>query len=195
MVRFVTGSRYTAVLTVFGIAHGIRFSCVAHDCKRPGQAVAEFQQGSFFTTEDTETQRKAQNATNSHGLTLSEFRNIVSEKIRVNPRLLVCFLCVSVSSVVRLVFPAPGIPADLEHLEEHPGTIAQGTDARPRVMCPRHGNFHDLEPVLLRDKKNFRIESPALDSLQRKNRHRRPPGKRFKAALRVLELHSKQNSQ
>src|SRR5579862_3630268 len=54
MVRFITGSRYTAVLTVFGIAHGIRFSWVADDCKRPGQGAGEFQQGSFSTTGDTE---------------------------------------------------------------------------------------------------------------------------------------------
>src|SRR5580704_2262893 len=66
---------------------------------------------------------------------------------------------------------------------------------RTSAVSPGYGHFLDAEPEFAGEKKNLRIESPALDFLRRENFLHCPPLKSLEAALRVLEVQAESNSQ
>ena len=63
------------------------------------------------------------------------------------------------------------------------------------AVPPLHGHFVHAETELARQKKNLRIEAPALDALQRQNRLRRAPREGLEAALRIFELQPQNHPQ
>ena len=62
-------------------------------------------------------------------------------------------------------------------------------------MAPLDGNFLDRESKLSRQEKNFRIETPTLDSLQGKDRQHSAPAEGLETALCIFELQSQSNAQ
>ena len=68
-------------------------------------------------------------------------------------------------------------------------------NSRAAAMRPGHGNLLHAESEFAGEKKNFGIESPALDFLQRENFLYRLLLKSFVAALRILETKAESNSQ
>src|ERR1700733_9884404 len=89
--------------------------------------------------------------------------------------------------VRRNVVPLQRVPADPEQFTEHANAIAQGMDAGSLAMRPRHRDLADDEAELLGQVEQFRIKSPALDPLQRKNCLGAASRESLKAALRILE--------
>src|SRR5579862_623236 len=80
------------------------------------------------------------------------------------------------------------VPADPQQLAKHKHAIAQRMNPRPFAMRPGDRNLPHHEPEFPGEIEQFRIESPSLNLLQRKYRLRAAPSKRFKPALRILEL-------
>src|SRR6202167_1337193 len=85
------------------------------------------------------------------------------------------------------------IPPNTHHLLKHARAIDQWINSGPADMPPPHCNFLHAKPKFARQKKNLRIEAPALDALQRQNLLRSPPRESFKSALRVLEPQPQNN--
>ena len=80
------------------------------------------------------------------------------------------------------------IPADAQHFLEHACPIDQGIDSGSTHVAPAHRYFRDAQAELARQEQNFRIETPALNLLQRQNRLSRAPRKCFESALRIFKL-------
>src|SRR5579863_2704575 len=87
------------------------------------------------------------------------------------------------------------IPADPEQFSKHADAVAQRMDARSLAMRPRDGNLADGKPELSGQVKQFRIKSPTLDLLQRKNSLCAAPSESLKAALRVFVLQAQNYAQ
>src|ERR1700722_859496 len=68
-------------------------------------------------------------------------------------------------------------------------------DPRTAAVSPGYRHFLHAESELAGEKKDFGIESPALDFLQRKNFLHCPSLKSLEAALRILEVQAESNSQ
>ena len=64
-------------------------------------------------------------------------------------------------------------------------------NARSAAVAPRNRHFFYFESEFSRQEKNFRIESPALDFLQRKNRVDGGPLERLEPALRIGKMQAK----
>ena len=78
------------------------------------------------------------------------------------------------------------VPANLQHLQKHLGSIAQRANAGAFAVSPGQRDLHDLN--LPGQIEEFRIEAPSFNSLQRENCFRGSTGERFESALRVFEI-------
>src|ERR1035438_1739123 len=90
-----------------------------------------------------------------------------------------------------IIFSRQVVPADAQHFLKHAGPVYQWMNAGSSTVSPVHGHFLHAEPKFARQEKNFRIEAPALDALQRQNRLHRAPRECLEAALRIFESQPK----
>src|SRR4029077_10503862 len=93
------------------------------------------------------------------------------------------------------IFPAQRVPANFQYFSEHADAIAQRVDAGSFPMCPSHGDLRDCKTKLPRQEKQFGVESPALNLLQRENHLRGASAKGFKTALGVFESQPQNDTQ
>src|SRR5437660_6725256 len=66
---------------------------------------------------------------------------------------------------------------------------------RPVIVSPADRDFGDFEPLLARQKDKLHVESPAMDTLLRKDGLCGRPRKGLEAALGIVEIQPHQNSQ
>ncbi len=84
-----------------------------------------------------------------------------------------------------IVAAAQGVAADLYHLAQHLGAVAQVADTAALVVAPGYRHLFDTKTELARDEQDLRIETPTLDRLQAKDILRRLMLEGFEAALGV----------
>src|ERR1700739_1936670 len=87
------------------------------------------------------------------------------------------------------------VPANLDHVREHFCAICKGMNAGPVVVRPQYRHLGDRKAHFLSQKQNFRIESPALDSLQREDGFCAVLTQRFEPALGIVELEPEEEAQ
>src|ERR1022692_2164085 len=85
------------------------------------------------------------------------------------------------------------IPANANHLLKHPRPIHERMNPRVSAVTPKHRHLFHAKAKLARQKKNLRIEAPALDSLQWQDRLRGPASESLEPALRVFESQPQNN--
>src|SRR5208337_133738 len=87
----------------------------------------------------------------------------------------------------RRVLARDRIPPDAQNFHEHSQSVPERMQPRPLAVRPQNRNLIHPQARSPRQKQNFRIESPALNFLQRKNALRGVPAKGFESALGVGE--------
>src|SRR5579863_5854647 len=95
----------------------------------------------------------------------------------------------------RSVVPHQRVPADPQQFAKHANAVTQRMNTRSFAMRPCDGDLGDGKTELFSQIEYFRIESPTLDLLQRKDCLRAAPGEGLEAALGVLELQTQDDAQ
>jgi len=83
------------------------------------------------------------------------------------------------------VLPGNGVPADTQNFHEHAHSVAERIEAGAFAVGPQNRDLGDTEAGTPSQKKNFGIESPTFDFLQRKDALGGLPPEGFESTLRV----------
>ena len=64
-----------------------------------------------------------------------------------------------------IVLSCDPVPADSQHLDEHPGAVCERAYSGTRAVRPSHGNFGHFKSESISQKQQLGIEAPALNPL------------------------------